>query len=98
VSTYIVRIELHGRLADYTLLHHWMQKQGFRTTINASDGTTYQLPTATYEIDSNRTTTDLRDWIGNNLPDCGSAPKPWILVIKSAGAAWRMGGAVRKAA
>ena len=98
MTDYIVRIELHSSLANYTTLHNWMHAQKFRTTITGSNGLSYKLPTATYEISSARDLNDLRDWLVNNLPDCGSSPKPWILVVKSAGAAWRMGNAINKAA
>lgn len=95
---FFIRIELHGRHADYRELHAWMAKQGFSTTVTAGDGSVYQLPTAMYRIESSRTKESLRDWLVQNMPTCGSVPNPWILVVKSDGAAWHMGNALRRAA
>lgn len=98
MSSYIIRIELHGSLANYATLHNWMQQQSFKTTVLGGNGLRYKLPTATYQIDSERAVEDLRDWLVAKLPSCGSSPLPWILVALEAGLAWRMGIPLAKAA
>lgn len=46
---YLVRVELHGAVYDdYQKLHKFMESEGFTRTIVASDGISYQLPTAEY--------------------------------------------------
>ena len=90
MTTYVVRIELHGPGCDYPQLHNWMQSKGFKTSILGGGGQNYKLPTATYQVDYNSTEADLCTWLTQNLPSCGSVPAAWIFVVKSAGMAWRL--------
>lgn len=49
---FTVRVELHNAKAeDYEQLHAAMKGQGFGRTITSSDGITYQLPTAEYNME-----------------------------------------------
>ena len=55
MARFITRVELHGAVdADYTTLHAAMNDEGFGRTIKSGDGTVYQLPTATYYLDSEK--------------------------------------------
>ena len=54
MAQFIVRVELHDAAwSDYTVLHAHMAAQGFQHTILGSDGVTYQLPTAEYNLIGN---------------------------------------------
>lgn len=50
MSTFIVRVELYGNASwqHYENLHSGMERRGFARTITSSDGTVYDLPSATY--------------------------------------------------
>jgi hypothetical protein len=50
VPNYLVRVELHGAEGeeDDELLHTAMEKRGFLPQIQGDDGTSYELPNATY--------------------------------------------------
>ena len=52
MAKFITRVELYNAKAeDYKVLDEAMEESGFSRTINASNGITYQLPTAEYWIE-----------------------------------------------
>jgi len=56
MAIFITRIELHyANYSDYENLHAAMERNGFTRTIEGSNGTTYQLPTAEYYCSGNYT-------------------------------------------
>lgn len=79
---YIVRVELNGARgqSDYERLHAAMANAGFFRTLQLG-GVTYQLPTAEYAINSNLSTTQLRDNVRKiaSLVDAANL----ILIIRS---------------
>lgn len=49
MSTFMVRVELHGaKPEDYEALHEKMEYAGYQRTITADSGREYQLPDAEY--------------------------------------------------
>lgn len=51
MSTFIIRIELHGaEPEDYEELHEKMEGKGYQRQITADSGNKYQLPDAEYII------------------------------------------------
>lgn len=62
MSSFIVRVELHGALTEavYTQLHNSMASAGFGRTISAGDGHSYWLPTAMYTINSTASAESIR--------------------------------------
>jgi len=49
MTTFIVRVELHGADAeDYENLHEHMERKGYQRHITADSGNEYQLPDAEY--------------------------------------------------
>ena len=52
MARFIVRVELHDASTwqDYELLHKKMEAEGFTRTITGSNGVTYHLPPAEYEM------------------------------------------------
>jgi hypothetical protein len=53
MSSFISRVELHSATyQDYETLHAAMKRQGFSRTIVSNDGSTYYLPTGTYDVAS----------------------------------------------
>jgi len=64
MADYLARVELHDaeEEEDYEKLDEAMEKRGFVQTIQADDGTAYQLPDTTYVVqNSNMTATAAHD-------------------------------------
>ena len=62
MASFVTRVELHSATADdYEALHGYMAGKGFKRTIVGGDGTTYQLPSATYSYIGNTTIETVRD-------------------------------------
>lgn len=58
MAWFMTRVELHDAdYQDYTALHAYMATEGYTTTIQGSDGKTYQLPPAEYHLDGAYTRT-----------------------------------------
>jgi hypothetical protein len=56
MAAFNTRVELHdANYQDYLNLHSCMAHEGYRNTIRADDGTTYQLPPAEYNLVANCT-------------------------------------------
>ena len=56
MSMFLTRVELHkADYFDYEKLHTQMRKNGFKQTIDSSNGTYYHLPTAEYYHEGNFT-------------------------------------------
>lgn len=54
MSKFTTRIELHyASDDDYSNLHSAMERRGFTRLITSSDGVTYHLPTAEYNLEKN---------------------------------------------
>lgn len=61
MASFIVRVELHSAVYDdYLKLHAAMATRGFSRTILGSNGQTYHLPTAEYDITTNWTAEQVR--------------------------------------
>lgn len=87
MTTFIVRVELHGATeSDYEHLHTAMAQIGFVRTVIGSDGKTYRLPTAEYRIDSTSTVDAIRDSARSAANSTGR--NSWVLAVASAGMAW----------
>ena len=53
MANYIARVELHYATDDdYQTLHGAMAQRGYARTITGDDGSTYYLPTGTYDMTS----------------------------------------------
>lgn len=60
MSGFSTRVELHNASwSHYETLHGSMAVQGFKRTIKADNGVTYQLPTAEYRFDGFVTKADV---------------------------------------
>ena len=78
MHSYLVRIELFGSmLSDYPPLHQEMRKAGFSTTIKASNGIEYHLPSAEYVV----STTSLFDEVLKIAKRCANTTKRASAVI-----------------
>lgn len=54
MKKFTTRIVLHdAEWEDYSDLYTYMEQEGFTDEITSSDGTTYKLPDAEYEISGN---------------------------------------------
>lgn len=85
--TFITRVELHDADADdYEALHEEMDVRGFERTITAVDGTVYQLPTAEYVCESERTASEVCE-IAKAVADA-TLRKSWIITCEYTNAAW----------
>jgi hypothetical protein len=89
MNSYITRVELHGGTeADYQVLHTQMALKGFSHTVVADDGTTYNLPTAMYRIDSALSAPQVRELAQSAANVTGKIS--WVITIKSAGMSWSL--------
>jgi hypothetical protein len=87
MTTFIVRVELHGASeSDYERLHVAMAQLGFLRNVIGSDGNTYRLPTAEYRIESANTVETVRDLARGAANTTGRSS--WVLAVASAGMAW----------
>lgn len=87
MTQFTTRVELHDATwSDYAKLHEEMRKQGFRQTITADDGSTYELPPAEYDYQGDVTRSDVL----NKAKRAAGAVKTSyeVLVTQSAGRTW----------
>ena len=87
MTQFTTRVELHDATwSDYTELHEQMRKQGFRQTITADGGGTYELPPAEYDYQGAVTKHDVL----NKAKAAAAAVKSSyaVLVTESAGRTW----------
>ncbi len=89
MADFIIRIELHNPGPDsYDQLHAQLAAVNVRRDIIATDGRTYQLPSATYRYEGDYLLDAVRDWIIEQVtPIHGNF---WVLVTQAAGSAWRL--------
>jgi hypothetical protein len=81
MNSFIVRVELHGALAEatYTRLHAVMAEAGFARTIFApSDGRTYFLPSAMYTTNSSKSTNGVSEQVGSLASSTGLASSIFV--------------------
>jgi len=86
---FIVRVVLHGAKdpEDYNNFHDDMKAKRYYRTIKGSDGTTYELPPATYQATGDNWTKEMiRDEV-RALADA-TGFKNAVLVTVSNGSAW----------
>jgi hypothetical protein len=75
MARFTTRVELHGAdESDYNLLHAEMEKRGFERTIKSNDGSTYKLPTAEYNAETE-----------DSIDDVLTAAKSAAAVVKTKG-------------
>jgi len=63
MARFTTRVQLDGypKEEDYTKLHQAMKRKGFSRFIASTDGTTYRLPHAEYNLVADRTIKQVRD-------------------------------------
>lgn len=88
MSTYIVRVELHGASgSDYNELHDAMKSSGFSRNIVSSEGRAYQLPTAEYVANSPEEASKVCD-IAYSIAS-RIRPNPSVIASAYSTAAWK---------
>lgn len=87
MARFTTRVELHSADEDdYENLHAAMERRGFSRRITSSDGVTYHLPTAEYNLN--------KDWDLDRVLDeaqkaaDSTGRKNEVLVTKSNGRRW----------
>lgn len=87
MTKYTVRVELHdAERRDYEKLHAEMLKRDFANTIRSSDGETYELPPAEYNLEGEPTRSQVLDRAKSAAEQ--TRLKYAILVTESAGRTW----------
>lgn len=87
MTQFTTRVVLHDATWEhYDALHGHMEKRGFRRTITADSGETYQLPDAEYDYSGDETRQDVRDKAKAAAAQTGK--KCAVLVTESAGRCW----------
>lgn len=87
MSSFMVRVELHNAsYQDYLRLHAEMARWGFARTILGSNGQTYHLPTAEYDITTDRTAAQVREAA---IRAAAATGRPaWVLVTQYSACLW----------
>ncbi|MFM4805904.1 hypothetical protein ACEUC3_18730 [Aeromonas bivalvium] len=87
MSKFTTRMVLHDAdWDDYNDLHTYMNQEGFTDEITSSDGITYKLPDAEYDISGNFDVDDVCTKAKRAAKRTGKEYK--VFVTKSAGRKW----------
>ncbi len=87
-SSFLVRVELYGSPSEahYQRLHSLMSKLGFSRTIRGDDGRVYDLPSATYYLESSYDATQVRTSV--RLPVASVWRNSAVLVSRTTTNCW----------
>lgn len=87
MASFTVRVVLHDAdWDDYNDLHDEMKKQGFSDEITSSDGITYKMPDAEYDISGSLTLDNVLSKAKSAASSTGR--KYAVFVTKSSGLKW----------
>ena len=87
MARYTVRVELHDAAGDdYDDLHAYMEQEGFLRYITDVNGKKYQLPTAEYNIETNKDRSTVLEKAKRAAANTGH--KYMVLITESAGRSW----------
>ena len=87
MAQFTTRVELHNATyEDYKVLHAAMERRGFSRTILGDDGSRYHLPTAEYDLTSERSGEEVRGLAAAAAEETGK--KYAVLVTKALSRYW----------
>jgi hypothetical protein len=88
MSSYIIRVEMHQKDFNYTLLHAEMKRHNCIKQIRSDKGVWYDLPEAEYCLSdiTEQSPVEIRDFISEQLGKLGWSF--WLIVTKYDSTAW----------